>query len=694
MRTHRVRASGLGRSRRETHDVSGRDLAVLIVSYRRAELLDRALNSVDKHLPDVPVHVWDNASSGSDEVRELAKRWPKVTWTFSEANVGYITAMNRLAAQVPEADMLHLNPDAELIGPLTAARAALAQPRVAAVSPTVIDPEGRERPWDVAHRAPTVVRTLVDASGYARQLGRRPRLSELSDLYPTAPHDVDGYMSGSCLLVSRDAWQAVGPYDERFFVYGEDATWQPAARRAGWRLLLVDDDGPQAVHSVTGARSGESLDAQRGSDLLRASQIMALGNKGNRGPGTVFSLGTAALDRVQRSKRAVRRRRLTAQRDRAAGRPGVVVTTNDLDLGGAERQRVLLANALIARGHPVTVVCLQGLGLYTAELDPRVRLEMQPWWQPVVEVAGDEAIVVGGVTNTEVGFARTWRALGRATGGLAVGGQRRWWMPATHDPAELDRATYSEPLAASLRSADGLLVLSAQHHTDLTRHQRLTDLVMAAPNGIPAADPLPFRPAADPSLPVRFAMLTRIVEYKNPLLLAEALDALGRDDWTLDIFGDGPDRERLEAATPEHLRDRVRWRGQVAGPDAAFAETDVLCVPSGFEAFPLVMVEAMTRAVPVMASASGTVPEMLDDGRAGVVVEPTTREAWTAALRTVLDDRDALAELGLAGRVRALAHYTDAAMADAYQQAFSRLVGHTFPGAPIEPVREIRSAVL
>jgi glycosyltransferase involved in cell wall biosynthesis/GT2 family glycosyltransferase len=677
--------------REGTRDVSGRDLAVLVVSYGHPDRLERALDSVATRLPDVAVHVWDNASSASARVRELAAARPQVTWTFSPANVGYIAAMNRLADQVPDADMLHLNPHAELIGPLRAARAALAEPRVAAVSPTVVDPRGRERPWDVAHRAPTVVRTLVDASGYARQLGRRPQLSELSDLYPAAPREVDGYMAGSCLLVSRDAWRAVGPYDERFFVYGEDATWQPAARRAGWRLLLVDDDGPQAVHSTTGARAGDTLDAQRGSDLLRASQIMALGNAGNRGPGTVFSLGTAALDRVQRSKRAVRRRRLTAARDRAAGRPGVLVTTNDLDLGGAERQRVLLANALVDRGHPVTVVCLQGLGLYTAELDRRVRLELQPWWQPVVEVAGDEAVVVGGVTNTEVGFARTWRGVGRTTGGLAVGGQRRWWMPATHDPAELDRPTYSEPLAASLRSADGLLVLSAQHHADLTRHQRLTDLVMAAPNGIPAAEPRPFRPAADPSMPVRFAMLTRIVEYKNPLLLAEALDALGRDDWTLDIFGDGPDRARLEAATPDHLRDRVRWRGQVAGPDAAFDETDVLCVPSGFEAFPLVMVEAMTRAVPVMASASGTVPEMLDDGRAGVVVRPTSREAWTAALGAVLDDRAGLAALGEAGRVRALAHYTDAAMADAYQQAFARLVGHSFPGAPTEPVREIGS---
>ena len=47
-------------------------LAVLIVSYRRADLLERALASVDKWLPDVRVHVWDNASSGSAQVRELA----------------------------------------------------------------------------------------------------------------------------------------------------------------------------------------------------------------------------------------------------------------------------------------------------------------------------------------------------------------------------------------------------------------------------------------------------------------------------------------------------------------------------------------------------------------------------------------------------------------------------------------------
>ena len=651
-----------------------RELAVLIVSYRRADLLDRALASVEKWLPDAPVHVWDNASSGSDEVRALAVRRPAVRWTFSPTNVGYVAAMNALAAQVPDADMLHLNPDAELLGPLAAARAALAGARTAAVSPTVLDPEGREEPWDVAHRPQSVLRNLVNTAGYAKRLRGHPRLGALSDLYPTAPTDVDGYLAGCCLLVARDAWTALGPFDERFFVYGEDATWQPAARAAGWVLRLVDEAEPQVRHTAAGTVSDDPLASQRGTDLLRAAQVMVLGNDGNLGPGTLYAAGLTLLDRVQRSKRVPRRRRLAAQAERAAGRPAVVVTTNDLDLGGAERQRVLLANELVRRGHPVTMVCLQGLGPYTAELDPRVRLAFQPWWQPVLDVPGDDAVLVGGVTNTEVGFALAWRALGR------VAGQRRRWLPATHAPAVVDRPTYSAPLARALRTADALLVLSPRHHADLTRHQRLTATVVTAPNGIPPAAPRPFR-ATDPAAPLRFVMLTRIVEYKNPLLLVEALDGLGRDDWTLDIFGDGPDRRALAARTPAHLHDRVRWRGPSPGPDHAFAETDVLCVPSGFEAFPLVMVEAMTRGVPVMASDSGTVGEMLDGGRAGVLVAPTTRAAWTAALADALGDRGRLAALGAAGRDRALTHYTDTAMVDDYQRAFVHLLG-PFPGAP------------
>jgi glycosyltransferase involved in cell wall biosynthesis/GT2 family glycosyltransferase len=667
---HAVTESALGAVGRPS-----RELAVLIVTGRRTDLLDRALASVDKWLPDAPIHVWANHSPASGEVADLSTDRPDVSWTFCESNLGYIVAMNRLMAQVPAADALQLDPEAELLGPLIRAREVLAQPGVAVVSPTVAVPEDAlGRPWDVAHRRPTVLRSLVESAGYADEL----RTHGLSDLYPALPDEVDGYLARCSLLVSRDAWDALGPFDERFFGHGEDAAWQRTARKSGWSLRVVDEVEPQVRHTGTPSASDDPL-ARRQDELRRATRIMVLGNRRNVGRGGVYAAGDLVLERAQRRRRAPRREYRAGRGAQSGGRPEILVTTNGLDLGGAERQRVVLANELVERGHPVTMVALQKLGPYTAELDPRVRLLMRPFWQPLVDMATDESVVVGGVTNTEIAFAMGWRALGRATG------QRRRWLPATHDPAELDKPTYSEAQARALRTADGLLVLARAHHEDLTRHQRLTHTVMVAPNGIPLAEARPYAPAASGG-PVRFGMLTRIVEYKNPLLLIGALDALGRpDDWTLDIFGAGPDLDRLRARTPAHLSDRVRWRGRSSGPDEAFEDMDVLCVPSGFEAFPLVMVEAMVRGLPVMASLSGAIPEMLDDGRAGVQVDPLTRENWTEALRAVIDDPAGTAALGTAGRERAIAHYTVAAMVDDYQRAFAQVLGHPLPGAPEEP---------
>ncbi|WP_285657287.1 glycosyltransferase [Actinomycetospora sp. NBRC 106375] len=662
---------------------SARGLAVLIVSPARADLLERALASVDKWLPEARVHVWDNRDAATPAIAELAEHRRDVTWTFWDADLGPVTATNRLMAQAGDDDALLLDPAVELLGPLTGAREVLAEPGVAAVSPAVVDADGAWLPWDVARRPQTVVRNLVGVAGWSDALRGRGA----SELYATAPDTVDGYLLRRCLLISRDAWDAVGTFDERFFDGGEEAAWQRAARAAGWSLRLVSEPEPQArvaapdglLRPVAGDVPSDERTVQRPDDLRRASRTMVLGIRNNGGRGALFSAGAAVLDRVRPAPRARRRRERTAAAQRSGGRPAIVVISNGLELGGAERQRVMLANELLERGHPVTVVALQKLGPYTAELDPRVRLLLQPWWQPLVDVGTDEAILVGGVTNTEIGFALGWRAQGR------LHGQRRLWMPASHDPAELDHATYSEHQARALRSADALLVLARQHHVDLTRFQTLTDTVMIAPNGIPAAPERPYRPAADGG-PVRFGMMTRIVEYKNPLLLAEALDALDRPgDWTLDIFGEGPDRADLERRTPEHLRDRVRWRGRAFGPDEAFEQMDVLCVPSGFEAFPLVMVEAMMRGVPVMASISGAVPEMLDDGRAGIMVDPLTRERWTSELRTVIDDPAGTAALAAAGRERALSHYTVAAMVDDYQRAFARLLGHPIPGAPTDP---------
>ncbi len=634
-----------------------RALVALVVSYRRADLLRRCLDSVRKQLPDVEVLVWDNHSDGTPEIRALATDFDSVTWVFNDTNAGFAAAVNGLAARRPDADLLLLNPDAELTGDLSRSRAALVMPGTGVASPTVLDPGGQARPWDVAHRGQSVLRSLVSHAGYSERL----RGTGVSELYSAPRFDsagtatVDGYLTGCALLISRPAWNEAGGFDERFYVYGEETDLQQRLVCRGWTLRLVDE--LHVSHRGHGTVSDDLAAASRSADLLRNHHALLLGVHGNSGPGMRFLAALAVLDRVQRSSR--RMRHATPKPANALAQ--VVLTTNELVRGGAERQRVQLAGELASRGYPVTLVCLQGLGPLQAEIDPRVRVLLNPWWLPfpsALNTSERPTVIITDITNTEVGFA------------LAVtrsrGTRRPSWLLASHHPPALDGPTYGATLGRAARRADGLIALSTTHLRQLTRFQRLAAPTYLAPNGVPDTEHAP-RPA--PRSPLRLGMLSRIVEHKNPHLLMEALRPLAGLEWTLDIFGDGPDRTRLQAQTPPELTDRIHWRGWVSGPQHAFSEIDVLCVPSETEAFPLVVVEAMAAGVPVVAAGVCSVPDMLDQGAAGVVVPPGSLAGWTEALRVVINHPEDLSALANAASVRQGALYTVAAMADHYESA-------------------------
>jgi glycosyltransferase involved in cell wall biosynthesis len=374
----------------------------------------------------------------------------------------------------------------------------------------------------------------------------------------------------------------------------------------------------------------------------------------------MYLAGTTLVERLQRSKRAAPRITGAASRKDL---PAIVITTNRLVYGGSERQKALLATELDRRGYSVTIVCIQRFGPIITEIPHTVRVVRQPWWAPVVDIPKGPAVLITSDTNTEAGFATLWRA--------AAAGRR--WLVAPHDPPQEDRPIYSRPLTAAMRRADGFIVLAQRHWEMLTAQHRLRVRRFVAPNGIAVTDdPTPSIRAAGE--PLHLVMLSRIVEHKNPHLLIEALNDLVDLPWRLSIFGDGPDRERLQARTPAGLRDRVQWRGWSAGPGPALADADLLCVPSRSEAFPLVILEAMARAVPVAASAICAVPEMLDFGRAGFLVEPVSVPGWRDHLTRILADPDALPSIGRRGYERLRKLYTVEAMTDAYLDAINAVL--------------------
>ncbi|ETW25655.1 glycosyltransferase [Mycobacterium gastri] len=645
---------------------SDRSLAVLIVSRKSHDGLEMCLHSVAEQLPELPVYVYDSGGEGCPGREELAARHPAVHWVWGPANRGFAAAFNALVTHTPsDTDLLLLNADARVRGPLTRTRELLRRPRVAAVSPMVCDDSAPGRPlWDIAARRQTLIRALIAAAGYSDSLRSTP-ISPRYARQPPESQSLEGYLGATCLGLSRAAWNAIGGFDEEFFRYGEAADWQHRARAAGWRILLADELGADRGHPVTGAGSthegaAAAAEHRRNRDLARTNAALLLEHQHSVHHADVYLAATKLVERLQQSKRGAGS---SARAGRRTDLPAIVIVTNRLVYGGAERQKALLATELDRRGYPVTIVCVQRFGPLINEIPHRVRVVRQPWWAPIVDVAAGPAVLISGDTNTETGFATLWRAADKS----------RRWLVAAHIPPEDDRPIYSRPLTAAMRRADGFIVLAQRHWEMLTAHHRLGGRRFVAPNGVAAAgDPAP--PIRSVGEPPHLVMLSRIVEHKNPHLLIEALGGFTEMRWRLSIFGDGPDRERLQARTPAELRDRVQWRGWSAGPGPALADADLLCVPSRSEAFPLVILEAMARAVPVAASAVCAVPEMLDFGRAGFVVEPVSVSGWREQLAKILADPTALPSVGRRGFERMQEHYTVAAMADAYLDAIAAVL--------------------
>ena len=159
-----------------------------------------------------------------------------------------------------------------------------------------------------------------------------------------------------------------------------------------------------------------------------------------------------------------------------------------------------------------------------------------------------------------------------------------------------------------------------------------TDGVVIIPN---AVDPVDWR--ASTGKPTDVVFLGRLDPVKDvPTLVAAVAFVPGVH---LHIFGDGPDRPRIDRAVADHhVADRVTFHGTVARPQEALASAGVLVLPSFAEGFGLVLIEAMAAGVPVVATDVPGVRDVVRDGVTGLLVPPADPAALAAALRRVAAD--------------------------------------------------------
>ena len=222
-----------------------RRVSIIIVTYNSESCVGDLLDSLVGSGADTIVVV-DNGST--DSTVEVVESRDGVRLVRS-TNVGYSGGINQGVRAAPYADAyLVLNPD------LTAGRGlvaelvkALDEPGVGMTAPRVVDDDGRRQ--NSLRREPSILRAIgLNWTG----IGLFSEYVAGDEAYATA-RDAD-WVLGAALMFSRACYDAIGPWDESFFLYSEETDFCLRARDAGWRTRYV----PTAVVTHAGGGSGRS----------------------------------------------------------------------------------------------------------------------------------------------------------------------------------------------------------------------------------------------------------------------------------------------------------------------------------------------------------------------------------------------------------------------------------------------------
>lgn len=168
----------------------------------------------------------------------------------------------------------------------------------------------------------------------------------------------------------------------------------------------------------------------------------------------------------------------------------------------------------------------------------------------------------------------------------------------------------------------------------------------------------------------------RFEKQKGFRYLIEAMPTILRavPNTTLVLLGDGPLRNELEAQAHRlGVTDFVNFAGWRTDAPELLPAADVFSLPSLWEAFGYVLLEAMAAGIPIAASNVDGIPEVLDQGRLGELHPAQNSDALAKALIRLLTDTEHSAQLSRSGREHVLAHHSLDTMIHQYQDLYQSL---------------------
>jgi glycosyltransferase involved in cell wall biosynthesis len=176
----------------------------------------------------------------------------------------------------------------------------------------------------------------------------------------------------------------------------------------------------------------------------------------------------------------------------------------------------------------------------------------------------------------------------------------------------------------------------------------------------------------------RLLFVGRLNDQKGADHLVHALATMKTPSASLDIVGDGPNRESLkELAQQLGVASRIRWHGQLSQSELPplYQRAAAVVIPSVDEGLGLVAVEALLCETPVVACDSGGLRDVIQHEKTGLLVKPGDPAALASALDDLLSRDGRGSQLGRAGRLYALSAFAPESAARRYAEIYRRVLG-------------------
>jgi GT2 family glycosyltransferase len=233
-------------------------LDVIIVNYNSTDYLLKCLSSIFNTLGEVSANITVQDNASHDNVDRVQETFPDVKVVRYSRNMGFSKAVNKAIEGGVSPYVAILNPDTLMKHGFLGEVVSYIEMNhdVGIVGPKILNSDGSVQ--GSARSFPTPLTALFGRNSLLSRLFPDNRLTGANILTTKCdgktPMEVD-WVSGACMVIRRRAIERVGPLDERFFLYWEDADWCRRMWDAGWKVVYY----PQAsVEHFVGGSSQRS----------------------------------------------------------------------------------------------------------------------------------------------------------------------------------------------------------------------------------------------------------------------------------------------------------------------------------------------------------------------------------------------------------------------------------------------------